>query len=420
MKIFTIKRFYQLLIIFFSLIILNSSCSEKNSTEPIDVNQENTFKFNVTYDDSVIKFDKTTSDLIVSDSINYSVSFDKDNQKAKNLKEGDIIVIGDLAIRKVKSKAKLGNKIYIQTSTCALTEAMKDADISWNYGVDFTPAKVIPSLKSQGYSIQEITSDSLNFSFKIGNYEITGNMKYLEKQAKLELSIEKEIAGSKLAKMTIIGTMNNFRSTGKVTIRNHELQEYNSNNKNMKGEFTVKISAAGSGDDINVDIPFTLMKGPLGIPFFTFDLKFLGILNAHIPGEGSTLLEEKFTYDAEQGFEYSGSSKKATPFSNLKHSEIKKVMENQHIGAASVAQMAWGIAVPRFEISLMGTTIAWFHTAFLLDAYYRFNPACQMINAHFYGAAGWALGALTVTLASKSYNLWDKKSEILKAGDCPK
>ena len=104
----------------------------------------------------------------------------------------------------------------------------------------------------------------------------------------------------------------------------------------------------------------------------------------------------------------------------MRKSEIKKSAGKQHIGAASVAQMAWGIAVPRFEISLMGTTIAWFHTAFLLDGYYRFNPACQMINAHFYGAAGWALGALTVTLASKSYNLWDEKKEILKAGDCPK
>ena len=420
MNILKIKRIYLIFVLLISIIIINAGCSEKNTTEPIADNHTNTFKFDVTYDDSVIKFAENSSDIKKVDSINYSLTFEKGNQKAENLKEGDMIVIGDFAIRKVKSKASLGNKIIVQTEPCALTEAMKDADIDWNYGVDFTPEKVVQSLKSQGYSIQEITSDSLKFSFKVGNYEISGDMKYLDKQAKLELTIEKEIAGSKLARMTITGTMSNFTSTGKVTIRDHELQEYDSKNKNMKGEFTVKISAAGSGNDKNVEIPFTLMKGPLGIPFFTFDLKFLGILNAHIPGEGSTLLEEKFTYDAEQGFEYSGASKKAIPSSTLKKSEIKKSENKQHIGAASVAQMAWGIAVPRFEISLMGTTIAWFHTAFLLDGYYSFNPACQMINAHFYGAAGWALGALTVTLASKSYNLWDEKKEILKAGDCPK
>ncbi len=402
---------------FFSLfVIFLSGCSSDSPTEP-ERWDENSSTFEVEWKEGVVKFDKSDPDILSVDSSDYSVVFRASSEKAANLKAGDVVVLGDYAIRKVKSVATLGQKKIVQTELCPLTEAMRNADIEWDYGIEFTPEATAASLKKSGATIQTVGSDSLKFGFKMYNYEISGSFKFNGADAKLDLTIEKAVGNVKPAKMIVSGTLRRFRSKGKVKIENGRLVKYESDAQGMKGDFTVKIIAAGSGDDFKIEIPATLFSSPMGVPFFKFEFKLMVVLNAHIPAEGSALLEERFVYDADQGFSYVGGS--ATPRSNLRKSEIKKSAQKQHIGAASVAQMAWGIAAPRFEISLAGTTIAWFHTAYLLDAYYRFNPACQMITAHFFGAAGWSIGALTVSLASKSYNLWDKKLEILKAGNCP-
>ncbi len=119
------------------------------------------------------------------------------------------------------------------------------------------------------------------------------------------------------------------------------------------------------------------------------------------------------------GFTYSAKNKKADPMSKLRKQEIKGTGAKQHAASPNFMQVAWGIAVPRFEISFMGTTIAWFHSAYLMDGYYRFNPACQKIEANFYGAAGINVGLLTISLYSKTWNLWKYNKPILKAGNCP-
>lgn len=403
-----------------SIIVLSSGCDEDNPTDNSQDWTSNKTVFDVTWGLNTVKFDVSDMAQLASiDSSEQIYYFHNNSAKAASLSAGKIFVINDYMIRKVKEKKNIGGQYVITTEPCTFEEAASNADISWDVGIDLTPQNVISSLKHNGATIQKITADSLGFQMTIKNFEINGFVKFLNQKTHVQLTFEKIVGGIKPAKMIVDGYFSRFRSKGLVKINDHKLQEYNAEGNQINGEFTVKVIAAGSGNDIGIEIPFPLVAGPLGIPFFTWEIKFLGVMNASVPQGGSTLLEEKFIYDCDMGFQYVKATKEATINSNVKKTEIELKGENQHTGAASPIQVAWGIAVPRFEIGFMGTTIAWFHSAYLLDGYYRPFPACQKIDAHLYYAAGINVGLLTVSLYSKSWNIKDFKKQILKSGDCP-
>ncbi len=406
-----------LLVIIFSLFTYN--CSDDNTTEPSSNWGENFVKSEITYDTDVIKFEeKDKNDFISVDSSNFKFKIDENNDKVKNLEIGDIFVYYDYAICKITNISKLGNSYIINSEPVPLTEAISDADIEWDYGIEFNEASVIKSLKDHKANIIQV-GNKYQFEFSYGSFKVTGEITFQEKETPINITIEKSISDVPVAKLIIDGKFSRFRSKGKCKIKNHQLTEFETNENNLNGEFEVSVITTASGYDTGIEIPFPLVSGPFGVPFFTWSIKFLGVINSYVPPGGSALIKEKFTYSSDQGFSYDPSSHNVKTNANKKNSKIDKATEDQHTGGPGVVEVAWGIAVPRFEISLMGTTLAWFHTAFLLDGYYNPNPACQMIQAHFYGAAGWGLGLLGVTVASGSKNLWDDKKVILKAGNCP-
>lgn len=407
-------------IFFFLFIILISfSCSKDNPTEPNQNWGDNFVKADITYDDNVVKFDENdANDFVSVDSLNFKFSINENNSKVKNLKIGDIFVYRNFAICKVSNITKIGKTYIINSEPIPLTEAISDANIEWDYGIEFSEESVIKNLRDHKANIIQV-GNKYQFEFTYGSFKVTGEITFQEKETPITLTIEKSIADVPVAKLIVDGKFSRFRSKGKCKIKNHELTEFSTNANELNGEFEISVITTASGYDKGIEIPFPLVSGPIGVPFFTWSIKFLGVIYSYVPPGSSALIKEKFTYSASQGFSYASSTNQVNTSANKTKSQIEKASENQHTGGPSQVQVSWGIAIPRFEISLMGTTLAWFQTAFLLDGYYNFYPACQMINAHFYGAAGWGLGLLGVTIASGSKNLWDDKKVIIKSGDCP-
>ncbi len=405
------------------VILIGYGCSDDNSSEPTNVWSDNKAESQITWEEGVINFEKNDLiDLTDIDSVDFTFKFKTSSTKASQLEEGDIFVIGDFAICRVTNKATIGSSIIINSEPVPLTEAVKDADISWDYGVEFTEETTLSNLKKNGAEIQVIGERKYQFEFSIKSIKVIGEITFQEMETPVKITFEKSVADVSVGKLIIDGVFRRFRSKGDLKIRDKQLTEFNTKANDLSGEFTVTAIAAGSGEDYGIEIPFPLVAGPLGIPFFTWSIKFLGVINSYVPPGGSCLMSEKFTYSADQGFSYVPKNKTASATGNLKTSAIKEgehKEKDQHTGGPGPVQVSWGIAVPRFEISFMGTTVGWFHTAFLLDGYYNTYPACQMMKAHFYGACGWGLGMLGVTVASGSKNLWDEKKLILKVGDCP-
>lgn len=410
-------------IIFIILHFSFNSCTDTTTTPGTsDDWGENKVQFQVTWDENAIRFDASEmSDIKSIDSANYIFHFKPSSQKASSLTEGDVIIINDYVVRKVSYIENTGDEIYVETEFAALTEAIKDGIINWDYGVEFTPELITKVAKAKGYEITVVTTDSIGFSIKVGSYEYTIWMKLLKEKAIITVIAEKEIASTKVAKLTVQGELKRFRTKGNIKISNNQLDDFENRNSFKETDITLSLSAAGSGNDIGIEVPLPLLPPfPIaGIPFFLFEIKALIVMNASVPPDGSSLIAAKFRYTAEQGFRFVKGDQKPSAIVNLQSNEFDKTSQQPHTGASGPVAISWGIAAPRFEITLGGTTVAWVHAAYLLGGDYVMLPKpCQRAQLGFYGAYGWALGGFGLTLASGSGNLWKHEKVILKAGDC--
>lgn len=404
-----------------ALVLFLSACSDDDNPTNTTEWRDDAVSASIEYDeDAVVLDDDHMSYLQSFDSTSFTYVFNSSAPEISEINEGDIVIFGNTGIRKVKKITQLGPTYSITTEFVPITEAIKNCDISWDYGVDLTPESAIAGLKKHDAQILVLTKDSLDFEFSKGSFKVIGSLKFLTHKTNIKLEFIKKQYDKDVGKLSLEGYFQRFRTTGNIKIANHELENYDNDIQGNSAEFTVTVINASSGSDQNFEIPFTLLKAPIvGIPFLNWELKFLAIFNAYVPNGGSTLMQQTFTYNADQGFQYKKGQTKAEPSANLKSHDLKNGENDNHAGAASTMQVAWGLAMPRFEVTFTGTTIAWFHTAFLFDGYYRFNPACQKVAAHFYGAAGWGLGAFGITIASSSAELWHYKKDIVNAGNCP-
>ncbi len=413
------NRFLHLLFIFIFFMI--TSCGDDGTHSPSTEWGSNKSHCEIKWDTGVSVFDKDACDTYLKiDTANYIFLFNESIPMADSLQVNDIFVIDNFSVCRVTKKVNIGNKIKIYSEPAPLTEAVIDADIYWDYGIDFEEEKVVQGLRKQGIDVIMIESQKYKFEFSYKSIKVTGEVDFKPKEVPMTITFEKSVGDAPVAQLAVEGKFSRFRSKGNCQIRNKELTKFSTDANQMVGEFTVSASTAGSGTMTNIEIPFTLIRGPLPVPFFEWKIGFLCVMNSAVGATGSCMISEKFTYSAEQGLSYIPQSKEVSPKGSIKSSDIKEgKYKDQFTGGAGPVQVAWGIAVPRIEISLMNTTLGWFHTAFLLDGYYNPNPACQKIDAHFYGAAGWGLGMLGVTVASGKTNFWDIKKNIIKSGKCP-
>lgn len=424
------KTYITKLTIIISIIIpifLLLSCSSDNSTSPdySELDKENISIVDIKWDESTVVFNvNDISDLIRIDTLKQIYYFRANSSKASSLKVGDNVVINNYNFFKVDRVNIIGQEKQVFAKAVPFTEVVKDAFIKWEHTINLNIEQIMKTYKALGAKILAITSDSLGFNIKLGSFEYTVSLKLLDNILKIDLTIEKVVADTKVARLVLEGEIKRFRYKGLIKIVDHNLEDFQNSGNYLIGEFTIKISAAGSGNDLNIEVPLQLFKLPLSpIPFLFLDLKCLVVMNAVVPQGASTLLEYKFKYDSDQGFTYHKGANKASPFVNLRDYSFENLKQPQS-GAPGAMALSWGLGIPRFELNLgapeiYNTTIGWFHSAYLVGGDYTFQPPCQQSKAAFLGAYGWALGAFGLNVISGSGNLWKYEKVFLKAGDCP-
>jgi hypothetical protein len=421
-----IKRYIYFLLLFFAVggVVFNSGCSSKsNPTGPVWTNDS--VYANIVYDDSTKVFNQNDlSNLMSIDTANQIYYFSPNSSKAASLQAGDNVVIGNYSYFKVTSVTNEGSDIAVQGEFAPFTDVVKDADISWDYGIIFDKDKFMQAIKkTKGATIQTVTGDSIGFGFKFPPFEYSIGISFSSTQVNITIIAEKIVADTKVARLVVTGVLNKFKTTGKIKIRNHVLQDFNANNNYQEGEFELKVTAAGSGNDIGIEVPLPLLKFPIaGIPFVWFEIKCLVVMNAVLPADASTFLDYKFKYNADFGLQYDPGTQSCNNTVNLRSNDFQE-MDKPHSASASAMEMSWGIAVPRFEVNVgvpefFNTTVGWIQAAYLVGGDYTFYPACQEAKADFLGAYGWSLGAFGMSVASGTGNLWKQEKVFLKAGNC--
>lgn len=425
---------YSLLLLILPLFITVAGCTEETAptnpgppdestapgtpTEPAGM--RDSIRFDVQWSPDARLFD--TNDVktaVVSvDTASFVYTFRKGSAKVDGIRTGDVLVLGDIALRKVKSVTDNGTTLTVRTDRAYITDAIVDGDISWDYGVRYDVKSVTNAFMKMGAKPTFIGGDTAGYQIKIGDLEYNFGMKFHPDWLKADIRVLKKKGNTKILDNRLEGVLYKFRALGKVTIKDRKLIEFDARNDYVAGDLTLSLNAAGSGTNLGIESDFTLLKYPIPqIPFFTIKIKALVVMNGVIPPEGSCLMKAKFSYDVDQGFSYTTGG--ALPKMLVRREEFDKIGSDPRTGAASAASLSFGLGFPRVELEFLNTRIAWIQPAYLLGGDYTAMPACQQAKAQFIGSAGYGIGAFGITLASGSKTLWQKEKVLLKAGQCP-
>jgi hypothetical protein len=422
-------RRYASALLFLMLSIVVVGCtSDEGPVDPIQTDNgtpteppgmKDSVRFDVEWSPNARLLD--TNDMRKATSIdttNFVYTFSKGNAKIDGLTAGDILVAGELALRKVRSVTDNGSSLVVRTDPAVITDAIVNGDISWDYGVRYDVQTVTNAFRKMGARPTFVGSDTAGYQVKIGDFEYNFGMKFHPDVVKVDIRVIKKKGNTKILENRLEGKLYKFRALGKIRIENRQLQEFDARNDYVAGDLTLSLNAAGSGNNIGIESDFTLLKYPIPqIPFFTIKIKALVVLNGVVPPEGSCLMKANFKYDVDQGFSYSAGG--AIPRMLLRQEVFEKTGPEPRTGAASAASLSFGIGFPRVELEFLNTRIAWIQPAYLLGGDYTAFPACQQAKAQFIGSAGYGIGAFGISLKSGTKVLWQKEKVLLKAGECP-
>lgn len=332
---------------------------------------------------------------------------------------GEPLILDGIEVGRVSVLDVTGNEIYLETEEMPLNEIFPDADISWDYGVQFT-ADTVKSIEIPGVGEFAVKADTpINITFEQGEFKYELVVVLKKTAADFDFTVTKGIGAGIKARFTAKGQIEQFRNKHQIQFESGQLTNFGHELKGMRGNTDLKLVMAGSGADaIDFKLPVPIMKIPFVVGYIpaTLSVGAQFVVNAVVPIEGSAQVGTSFKYDSDIGLTYNGTEVMAggragnTTFGDPLH----------QTGAASAISANFGIGFPRVTLSIAGgTLVPWAQTAFLVGGSYTFTPPCQTADAQFIGAVGYNFGILGFELASGSKTLFTHKKELLRAGQCP-
>jgi hypothetical protein len=270
-------------------------------------------------------------------------------------------------------------------------------------------------------------SGPFEITFKNGPFDYTIKINFGGEAADCDITVKKELASNIVSTYAIKSHLEKFRSQNQLKIVNGQLVSSDHNIDKLKSEVTVELIVAGSGNDLNYQLPVTIMKVPFLIGPIPASLNIIVrfVVNAVVPIDGTARVDSKFTYDSDLGFNYSGSQVNWKAQVGAYTIDDSTTMPY----AASSAQMSasFGVGFPEIRL-VIGEGIeaaTWLRTAFIIGAsftaYNTLIPVCLQANAEFLGAAGYDMSifGFETDLFKGSRTLFDYKKPLRRSGQCP-
>lgn len=334
--------------------------------------------------------------------------------------EGVPLVLAGIEIGRVSLVEFEATEIYLETELIPLNEVFPEAEIAWDYGVEFTP-DIVKSIEVPGVGEFPVKAGTpINIDFEQGGLKYELKVTLDVATADFDFTITKGVGAGVKARFTAKGQFARFRNKNSIQFASGQLQEFKHELNGMRGQTDLALVVAGSGSDaIDFKLPVPIMKIPFVVGYIPAVLEIGAqfVVNAVVPIDGSSQVSTSFNYDSDLGFNFNGVSVQ----SGGRLGDITFGDAVNQTGASSAISANFGIGYPRVTLSIAaGTLVPWAQTAFLVGGAFTFTPACQTADAQFIGAAGYDLGILGFSLASGSKTLFVEKKELLRAGQCGK
>jgi hypothetical protein len=363
----------------------------------------------------------TDSETLVSESIANRIdkvepgklTFDG-NVNVSSLPVGKPLLFPNKAVRRIREVKREGGKTVIYTDPANLNEVIKDADLKWNQGFNFSKMSVSDLEKIRpmfgGVALAQTGGDgsSLHFEGEIEGWDIEVDLSPNSAQGRLDLTIEATKGGQARSRIFAEGYISNFVSQGSLSYADSELQQFGYQEQGLNGRLHVIFAAV----DLGSDTPLFNIPAEISIPYNVGPIFIQAKLKANVRvvpevhGLASSQADVTVTYSADRGFSFEGG--RVTPVGQLDDQNIAITGETVSAGTIAVG-MGVGIEFPRIELAIMGETVVPYMS---LDNYtytvYTPDPPCQEGGMRQRAVIGLTAGFLGYSYSQES-EIWKRE-----------
>ncbi len=288
--------------------------------------------------------------------------FDDSDGRIRNLQEGQILFLENIAVQKVLAVARKDNLIIVGTDYAYLPEFIQQGHLKWNAPIQFgslyaRATEPFPS-RFPTWWIPESTvyaaGTELSFSGKVDGWDTSIRVTPSSNRLDIAFKVNRSYQGMSVM-VSSKGFLKDFLSAADIQVSQGNVDNFAYDAKNLNGEMDVEYAATrGEGDAAGIDKPNIKLPPIAKIPMPIAGIPFMLTINANLilkPGFGGKKEAASgsfhISYSGDEGFQVKGGN--AQPSGSIDGSGAFG-----RITTASLAPHAIliGIAAPKITLSL--------------------------------------------------------------------
>ena len=419
------------------LIITLISCSKDSSPDGIDSDFQNIEGFDAQLgsETTYVPDDVVSAGLVDSDTENHTYTFSADvlSDADLELREGEIILIPGIALRRISSVNESGGQVSVQTEYATLNEAFENADISWDRPIEFTPDMLADAVfefmgKEVRPKLDTMSSNGDTTSFEMnvkqGDWEIQGKISTIGREQVNLVILPRYEIGNASGAFRFETTIGNMSNEAAITIRDHETETFTYRNRDLGGTAEFQFAGAGGvGPDfvypdpsqpaaLRVRVPFNI--GPIPA-VLSVGVRF--VVRVRLQGDSSAHLTGTISYSGSAGFEVDGPSVETV--NELDDPSFGQAVGNAAGNLGVTVDAQYGVGYPDIALELFGNTIVpYLRPEFYVGAGLTWGPLCTKLSRRFEVTAGLNLGFLGRTITGYSNKLVETEQNHYSPEGC--
>jgi hypothetical protein len=256
--------------------------------------------------------------------------FDDSDQLIQNLREGQVLFLENIAVRKVLGISKKDNLIIVGTDYASLPDLIHHGHLKWDAPIQFSslfaglrePLPDRPLNDSRWWippSTVFAAGTQLSFSGKVDGWDTNINVEPGSNRLDILFKVSRTYQGMSVM-VSSKGYVKDFVSAADVQISQGNLDNFSYSAKNLNGEMDVNYAATrGEGEAAGIDKPNIKLPALAKIPMPIAGIPFTLSINANLilkPGFGAKKEAASgsfhISYRGDEGFQVRGGSPEAS------------------------------------------------------------------------------------------------------------
>ncbi|MCC5907845.1 MAG: hypothetical protein JJU13_16655 [Balneolaceae bacterium] len=424
-------RFNNLPAIFFCLFLFAvlakgcSSSTESGSENPDDFPEYSEFDAELGSETVMLEESVTEAALTEYDEENHQFIFNSSvlENAGVSLKEGEILLLANKALRRITSVSEEGGEITVETGYASINEAFRNVKVDHTERFDFRQSITENAmLEFDGKMLKPNVAGATGetkWEYKLGDVTVEGTLNRSDNEAVLALLVKYDtgsVSGAMLARLTISGFENNTA----FTITDHETESFRFNNRGLEGRVDMQfVMAGGNSDEVSWEPPMPALVLPfsVGVIPLTFRMGPVYVYKLDLGADGSAQFETAFTYSGDLGLQVEGTS-----FTPMLEGGIRNPGADQAEGNAAgfggTVSGQYGLALPKISLSAFGDAVVPYLTQeFYIGASYTF-PTCTRLFSRYEINAGVAMRMFGLANLNFSQNLVEETMHDYRSDGC--